>query len=117
MWADLDGDGVLAGTGEDVLYALNDAGDTLERTESGTTVALAEGVSPDALALRYYDTSDPPVELIGTPALSAAQRDCVGTVAVVVRTQAPHPDPRVGGALVSNAASQVAIRSRALINF
>jgi type IV pilus assembly protein PilW len=115
--ADLDGDGLLTGTGEDVRYALDVAAGEIQRTEAGTTVALATGVAPDALALRYFDTSDPPLELVPAPALTAAQRDCVGTVAIVVRTQATHPDPQVSTALASEAASQVAIRSRALINF
>ena len=115
--ADLNGDGLLTGAGEDVLYALDTTVGEIQRTDNGTTVTLATGVASDALAFRYFDSNDPPGELVGTPALTAGQRDCVGTVAVVVRTQATHPDPTVSTALESEASSQVAIRSRALINF
>jgi type IV pilus assembly protein PilW len=119
LLADLDGDGTTAGAGEDVLYALDTELGQILRTDAGVTVPLAENAAANGLALRYFDASDPPVELLpgGVPAaLTAGQRDCVAKVEVVVRVTAPNPDPRVGTNLASRGASQVAIRSRALTN-
>lgn len=115
--ADLDGDGALLGASEDVIYDLDFALEQILRTDAGGTVMLADDVPTNGLRFRYFDASNPPVEILPSPSLTAAQRDCVRTVAVVVRTRAPNPDPNTTSDLTSTASSQVAIRSRALINF
>lgn len=115
--ADVDGDGLLTGVSEDVTYNLDFALRQILRTDNSGTVMLADDVPTNGLQFRYFDGSDPPVEIIPSPILTGAQRDCVGTIAVVVRTSAPNPDPNTVTDLTSQASSQVAIRSRALINF
>jgi type IV pilus assembly protein PilW len=115
--ADLDGDGATTGPNEDVVYELDLALHRIVRIDDQGTVSLIDDVPNDALAFRYFDTTDPPGELFGSPGLSASDRDCVGSVAVVVRVQAENPDPRTSSTLSTEASSQVAIRSRSLTNF
>ena len=78
---------------------------------------LTAGGSLSTSVANYFDTSDPPIELVPAPSLTAAQRDCVGTINVVVRLTTPNPNPAISSDLTSRATSQVAIRSRALTNF
>lgn len=115
--ADLNGDGTVTNPGEDVVYELDGILHQIRRTDPLGSVVLFDEAPNDGLVLRYFDTNDPPVELIPTPSLSAGERDCVGTVRVVVRASTPNPDPRAGTSLTSKASSQAAIRSRALMNF
>ena len=115
--ADLTGDGVVTATGEDVVYELDNVAHQIRRTDALGAVVLLDEAPLDGLAFRYFDTNNPPVELVPTPSLSEGQRDCVGTVQVVVRTSTPNPNPQAGGTLTSEASSQAAIRSRALMNF
>jgi type IV pilus assembly protein PilW len=115
--ADLNGDGVVTDPGEDVVYELDNLLHQIRRTDGLGTVVLLDEVPNDGLVFRYFDTNNPPTELVPAPSLSAGERDCVGTVHVVVRTSAPNPDPQAGTSLTSEASSQAAIRSRALMNF
>jgi prepilin-type N-terminal cleavage/methylation domain-containing protein len=115
--ADLDGDGLVTGVGEDVVYELDLTLHQVRRTDAMGSVVLLEDAPNDGLVIRYFDTNNPPVELVPAPSLSTGERDCVGSVHVVVRTSTPNPDPQAGTSLVTEASSQVAIRSRALMNF
>lgn len=115
--SDLTGDGTTLASGEDVIYQLDSPNAQILRTSSGGTATLTDNVATNGLAFRYFDTSDPPVELVPAPSLTAAERDCVGTVSVVVRLTTPNPNPAISSNLTSRATSQVAIRSRALTNF
>lgn len=114
---DLSGDGFTTGSGEDVTYEL--VGDTIRRQEqAGTAVTLVSGIPTSGFLLRYFDGSNPPVELVpaGTPpALTSSQRDCVAKVRI--RVQADVANPTLNVPLASLAQTEVAIRNRSLMNF
>jgi Tfp pilus assembly protein PilW len=111
---DLNGDGVIASPGENVTYEL--VGSELRRTDgAAAAVTLAAGVPQGGFVLRYFNGSNPPVELVpaGSPAaLTAGQRDCVTKVRVTVTASLPNPDPRHSTPLTSSGTSEVAIRNR-----
>lgn len=111
--ADLNGDGAISNAGEDVVYELDTALDRIVRTDINGTVVVADSVPDDGLLFRYFDGSNPPLEL--TSPLSTTAQDCVGIVGLAVRLTAPNPDPNVATSLTSETASQVAIRSRTLV--
>lgn len=116
---DLNGDGDVADEAEDLhYYAL---GNELTRVDGLTgAVALVEHLDGNGFLLRYFDNSNPPVELTpsGTPpSLTAAQRDCVAKVRITVRASVENPNPRVDDPLESEAQAEVAIRNRSLVNF
>jgi hypothetical protein len=114
---DLSGDGLTTGSGEDVTYEA--LGDTIQRQDGGAAPAtLVSGIPAGGFALRYFDGSNPPVELVpaGEPAtLTAGQRDCVAKVRIRVRADVDNPTLAVP--LASAAQSEVAIRNRSLMNF
>jgi Tfp pilus assembly protein PilW len=116
---DLNADGVTTGPGENVTYDL--ASGTIRRTDgAGTPVVLADNVPSTGLAFRYFDGSNPPVELVpsGSPAsLSATQRDCVAKVRVTVAANLVNANPLVTTPVKSTAESEIAIRNRSLLNF
>jgi type IV pilus assembly protein PilW len=117
---DLNGDGDVVDAGEDLTYY--PLGGDLWRVDntSATTVAMVSGLRVDGFDLRYFDNSNPPVQLVptGTPAaLSQAQRACVAKVRVTVRASLPNPSPSDDTPLQSQAQAEVAIRNRSLTNF
>jgi hypothetical protein len=116
---DLDGDGQINTAGEDVVYDI--LGSEIRRTEGASLpVTLVEHVPVDGFSFRYFDTSNPPVELIptGTPAvLTPTQRDCVAKVRITIRANIPNPDPDISSPVQSLAQTEIAIRNRSLINF
>ena len=116
---DLDGDGAIASAAENVTYEL--VGGQLQRTDgAGAAVTLAAGVPQGGFVLRYFNASNPPVELVaaGSPAaLTAGQRDCVAKVRITVTASLANPDPRHPAPLTSLGTSDVAIRNRSLANF
>jgi hypothetical protein len=116
---DLNGDGVINGPGEDVVYDV--AGTTLTRTDGGgAPLPIVDGVPAGGLTFLYFDGNNPPNQLlpVGIPAaLTAAQRDCVAKVRITVQASLPNPDPRNPNPRTSLAESEVAIRNRSLTNF
>ena len=114
---DLSGDGLTIGPGEDLTYDVS--GDTIRRQDGvGTPLAIVSGVPSGGFTLRYFDGSNPPVELVPSgspPALTAAQRDCVAKIRISVR--ADIDNPTLNAPLASVAQSEVAIRNRSLANF
>ena len=114
---DLSGDGLATGSGEDVTYQL--VGNTLSRQDGvAAPVTLVSGIPTGGFELRYFDGSNPPVELLpsGSPAaLTTAQRDCVAKVRI--RVTADLDNPTLSAALASIAQTEVAIRNRSLMNF
>jgi type IV pilus assembly protein PilW len=116
---DLNADGVLTGAGEDVVYDI--LGDEIRRTDgSSLPVTLVSGAMVGGLSFRYFDGSNPPVELMpsGTPpALTSGQRACTTKVRVRIRASVPNPNPDNPNPLRSSAESEVAIRNRSLMNY
>ena len=116
---DLTGDGSLISPGEDLVYDV--LGSALRRTDgSALPVTIVTGVPAGGLNFRYFDGSNPPVELIPTgtpPSLTSSQRDCVTKVRITVRANLTNPDPNNSTPIPSIAECEVAIRNRSLSNF
>jgi len=114
---DLNGDGDTLDTGEDVYYYLS--GNTIQRQDgTGNPTTLVTGVPDVGLSLKYYNNSNPPVELVPTNgALSAGQRNCVAKVLITVQASLPSPDPTSTTPLLSTAQTAVVIRNRSQNNF
>lgn len=114
---DLTGDGLINSSGEDITYDV--LGDTIRRQDGASSpVVLVSGIPAGGFTLRYFDGSNPPVELIPSgspPALTAAQRNCVAKVRISVRADVANPT--LPEPLASIAQSEVAIRNRSLMNF
>ncbi len=114
---DTSGDGLTNGPGEDITYDV--LGDTIRRQDGANApLPLVSGVSAGGFNLRYFDGSNPPVELVPSgspPALTAAQRDCLTKIRISVRAAVDNPTST--GPLASVAASEVAVRNRSLANF
>ena len=113
---DLNGDGDTLDPSENVYYYLS--GNTIQR-QDGTAppITLVTGVPDVGLSLRYYNGSNPPVELVPVNgALTAGQRDCVAKILITVQASLPNPDPHRTDALISTAQTEVAVRSRSLNN-
>jgi hypothetical protein len=114
---DLNGDGDTGDTGEDVYYYLS--GNSIFRQDgTQTPVILVTGVPNVGLSLRYFNGSNPPVELMPTlGVLAAGQRDCVAKVLLTVQASLPSPDPTSSVPLLSTAQTEIAIRNRSQNNF
>lgn len=116
---DLNSDGVISGTGEDVTYEL--VGTDIMRTDGSQPPALlVDHVTGTGLNFRYFDGSNPPVELVPSgspPALTPGQRDCIAKIRVKVEASFPNPDPRAASKPVKSlASSEIAVRNRSLNN-
>ena len=112
----LNGDGAIAGAGEDVTYSYADG--QITRTDGANApVTLVSNVPSNGFSLLYF--SNPPVQLVpaGSPAsLTQGQRDCVVSVRITIRANIPNPNPNVSTPIKSVAESEVAIRNRAVKN-
>jgi len=113
---DLNADGALTGPGEDVTYDLSEG--QIRRTDgTAQPVAIVDSVPATGLAFRYFDGSNPPVELVPAGALDGPHRDCVAKVRLTVIANVANPNPLITTPIKSVAESEVAIRSRSLMNF
>jgi len=116
---DLNGDGLLLGAGEDVVYDVS--GTDLRRTDGlNAPVAIVTGIPSGGFALRYFDGSNPPVEIIPggiPPQLNASQRDCVAKVRMTITANLANPNPKITTPVLSQAETEIAIRNRSLGNF
>ncbi len=114
----LNGDGAIAGTGEDVTYSYADG--QITRTDGANApVTLVSNVPSDGFSLLYFSGNNPPVQLVpaGSPAsLTQGQRDCVVSVRITIQANIPNPNPNVSTPIKSVAESEVAIRNRAVQN-
>src|SRR6185369_10914484 len=116
---DLNGDGDVTDEAENLhYYAL---GGSLVRVDGvSSPVTLVENLDVSGFVLKYFDNSNPPVELVPTgtpPALSSAQRDCVAKVRLTVRASVENPNPQDPTPLEAQSQAEVAIRNRSLSNF
>ena len=116
---DLNGDGLLTGSSEDVVYDV--LGSQIRRTDGAALpIPIVDYVPAGGLNFRYFDGSNPPNELVpagSPPQLTPAQRDCVTKVRVTIRANLPNPNPRLTTPVTSVAESEIAIRNRSLANF
>ncbi len=91
----LNGDGAIAGAGEDVTYSYADG--QITRTDGANApVTLVSNVPSNGFSLLYF--SNPPVQLVpaGSPAsLTQGQRDCVVSVRITIQANIPNPNPNV----------------------
>ncbi len=114
----LNGDGAIAGAGEDVTYSYADG--QITRTDGANApVTLVSNVPSDGFSLLYFSGNNPPVQLVpaGSPAsLTQGQRDCVVSVRITIQANIPNPNPNVSTPIKSVAESEVAIRNRAVQN-
>jgi hypothetical protein len=114
---DLNADGALTAAGEDVTYDQL-AGQIRRSDGAAQPVALVDFVPAGGLVFRYFDGSNPPIELVPAgSALTATQRDCVAKVRVTLSASMPNPNPNISTPISSIAESEVAIRNRSLLNF
>ena len=116
---DLNADGALTGPGEDVTYDLSQS--QIRRADGAAApIPIVDNVPAAGLAFRYFDGSNPPVELVptGSPGtLTPSQRDCVAKVRLTVTANVPNPNARIATPIKSVAETEVAIRNRSLLNF
>ena len=114
----LNGDGAIAGAGEDVTYSYADG--QITRTDGANApVTLVSNVPSNGFSLLYFSGNNPPVQLVpaGSPAsLTQGQRDCVVSVRITIQANIPNPNPNVSTPIKSVAESEVAIRNRAVLN-
>jgi type IV pilus assembly protein PilW len=117
---DLNADGVISATGEDVTYEMVES-DILRTDGNQPPALLVDHLSGTGLNFRYFDGSNPPIELVPSgspPALTSGQMDCIAKVRVKVEASFPNPDPRAASQLVKSlASSEIAVRNRSLSNF
>ena len=112
---DLNYDGAISAAGEDITYALSN-GDLTRKDGASAPVSVVTGLGSSGLSFRYFDGSNPPIELVpaGTPpALNQGQRACVNKIRMVVSASISNPY-NASLPLLSSAESEVAIRNRSL---
>jgi len=112
---DLNADGAINLAGEDVTYEL--VSGEIRRTDAvgAAAVVLVDHVPATGLTFRYFDGSNPPVELVPGGAgasLTVCQRAAVAKVRVTVEADLTNPNPKVSTPVKSIAESEIAIRNR-----
>jgi Tfp pilus assembly protein PilW len=109
---DLNNDGAFTAAGEDVTYSLSSG--NLRRTD-GANVPVTIVGNVTGFSLRFFDASNPPVELVpaGSPAaLTQCQRDLVAKVLIKVHGDVPNKYTSTD--VDSNVETEIAIRSRTI---
>jgi Tfp pilus assembly protein PilW len=119
---DLDGNGTTTGSAEDLVYELvsNEVRRRDVNVDGATGITLVSDVPSNGLKFRYFDGSNPAVELLPTgtpPALTQDQRNCISKIGFTIQANLPSPDPDNHTLVKSVAKSQIAIRQRSLLNF
>jgi hypothetical protein len=113
---DLNADGDTADANEDVRYYLS--GSTIMRQDGNATpIALVSGVPEGGLSFTYYNSDNPPTQVVpaGSPlALTSSQRACIAKVRVQLKSQLANPEFLNIHPLTSATDMEVAIRSRSL---
>jgi len=113
---DLDGNGAIGGAGEDVTYELMSG--EIRRADgiAALPLVVVDHVPTTGLVFRYFNGSNPPVELVpaGSPAsLTVCQRAAVAKVRMTIEADLPNPNPKLASTPVKSLAeSEIAIRSR-----
>lgn len=112
--SDLNADGTIDGTNEDIVYTYNATDHAIERTANGTTTPLTDSrMSVGSSMLAYYDGSGNPLVPAGTGGpLTQAQCDSVRRVQLVLTLQAAAADPLNSLPLAATFSSNVDLRNR-----
>jgi len=114
--SDLNGNGAIDATGEDVIYTYNPAIGNVERTSGGVTDVILSGVNVSGSTLRYYDGAGAELLPSGSPpALTATQRTAVRRVQLVLTIQETGIDPHNPAAFAASFSSNVDLRNRFFI--
>lgn len=111
--ADLDGNGVLTGAGEDVTWKLDPAAATVTRVDNGQnlTETLWTGVSIGSSALSFFDGSG---TLLGpgSTGLTAAQLVAIRRIRLNLALSAKTSQPNSAATQVALATADVELRNR-----
>ena len=109
---DLNGNGAIdAALGEDVTYDIS--GSQLRRRlgDGAATPLVDYAVPTTGLSFRYFNNSNPPVELV--PPLGGCQLANIAKVRITLNASVPNPHHP----MKSTAESEIAVRNRSLTNF
>jgi|SRR5262249_26959715 len=110
--SDLNGNGVIDGTNEDITYAYTNG--QVVRTANGTTDVLVSGLNLNGSTLRYFDSAG--TELVPPGGvLSAAQRAAVQRVRIELALQGSAVDPLNSLPLIARVSTDVDLRNRFFI--
>lgn len=111
--ADLDGNGILTGSGEDVTWKLDAAAATVTRVDNGQalTEVLWSGVSIGTSALTYYDGSGASLDP-GTTGLTAAQLVAVRRIRLNLALTGKTSQPNSSASVLARSSADVELRNR-----
>ncbi len=109
--ADLNSDGAIDGTDEDVTYRYNPDTNTAQRTANGTTDTLLSGLDLTGSTIRYFNAAGAELVPSGT-GLNAAQRAAVVRVRLELAMAGRGIDPQSPSQLRAQVASDVDLRNR-----
>jgi len=109
--ADLNGNGAIDGTDEEVTYRYNADANTVQRTANGVTDTLLSGADLTGSRVRYFSAAN--AELVPSfSGLSAAQRAAVVRVRLELAMAGSSIDPQNSSKLRAQVASDVDLRNR-----
>ena len=112
--ADLNGNGAIDATDEDVTYRYNVDANTVQRTANGVTDTLLSGTNLSGSRVRYFNAAN--AELVpASTGLSAAQRAAVVRVRLELAMAGNTIDPQNSSNLRAQVASDVDLRNRFFI--
>jgi type II secretory pathway component PulJ len=115
--SDLNGDGVINGTNEDLTYRYNSDRNSIQRVDniSGAADVLASGIDFGNSKLRYFDGTG--AEMVpGGTGLTAAQRSAVRRIRIQLALSEKAVDPNNATSLTAQAATDVDLRNRFFVN-
>lgn len=110
--SDLNGNGAIDGTDEDITYTYDPSTNQVQRTSNGRTELLIAGFDLSASTIRYYDSDGTELVPAGTGALTAAQLGLVRRVRIELAVAGSAVDPLNGRPLVARVSSDVDLRNR-----
>lgn len=109
--SDLNGDGAIGGTNEDIAYRFKFGRERIERTSGGATDLLMLGLDSAGSGLAYFDANG--TELIpGSGGLTSAQRAAVRRVRVNLAFRGDAVDPQNSQLQVAEVSADIDLRNR-----
>lgn len=112
--SDLNGNGAIDGTNEDLTYQFNPESDTITRETNEITDILVSDINVAGSRLRYYDGSG--TELVPAPALTQAERDSVRRVRLELAMRGNAANPGGGAPLRTQVSTDVDLRNRFFVS-